>query len=114
MAISEQVLAIRVPGLSRAQAYDLEERAADVVLEQDEVPPGHMGELVTFAVLIGAAVALKGYVAHLVFQDRARRRPHERIEHKLEIKRPDGTWVTETWSYEVRPDEPPDEAVIRG
>ena len=109
-------LQFRVDGLTYLDKLELEEQLqqqvgseADNLVEYEvSTPPeGAFGEPVTLAVILGG-IALKGLIAWWVLRNRK-----DRFKERIEIRLPNGTWVTYTVEFEIAKDQPLSEQVLQ-
>jgi hypothetical protein len=102
---------LRIDGLKKADFLEMSEFVDPDALssETTSVGEGNVGELATLAVVVVvSAVALKGFVAYLMYRHRG-----ESFEETIEIESPEGAKVKRTIRYRKSEGEPGDVAVAR-
>jgi hypothetical protein len=111
----EQLATIRLTGLDRADAADLEDVLAEHALAPDELrieeetlPPHRLGEPVTFILLAGITMATIGVLGAFLMK----RRTREALRYSVEVTYPDGTRKVEVLELSRNESEAPDPEVI--
>jgi hypothetical protein len=111
--VADEVVALRVPGLSKAERLELAEflEPGAVSFEDQRVPEGSLGEItLATAVIIASAMALKGFVAYLVYRWKDK---EDVLELDIEEQRADGTRLKKRLRVRRTEGERPEDAIAR-
>ena len=115
MSEPEGPTVIRLTGLSRAEAADLEDLLGktplgdeELRLEEESLPSHRLGEPVTFILLASVSMAAIGVLGSFLMK----RREREDLRYSVEVVYPDGTKKTEILELSRRQSEAPDPELV--
>jgi hypothetical protein len=108
--MSSTIAEIRVPGLTKLDKLEIDEYldAGSVRFENESMPGGKHGELLTIAVVAATIIGLRGLAAWLL-----KDREHNRIRKRIEIVHADGTTHIETIDMDLSASQAPKAAILK-
>ena len=115
MSDHEAPTVIRLTGLTRSEAADLEDLLGEsslagdeLRLEEESLPAHRLGEPVTFILLASVSMAAIGVLGSFLMK----RREREDVRYSVEVVYPDGTKKTEILELSRRQSEAPDPELV--